>query len=228
MSIAVVTPPSATGLTTLATVKDELGIPIGNTAQDSRITRLIDHASSMISEFCNRLFGVQTVDETLSWNERSRLVLSVAPIVSVASVSFDGEELDPTEYEIDDKGAGFVFLRSGAGFGRLLVSNEVRVPGITRDARGEEGRKLWTVRYTGGWWLPSMSETPTVEPLMPSDLEAAAIDLVRTMYARRKNWSADIASERLGDWNVSYRDSSGSGIPESIEKRLMRYARISA
>jgi hypothetical protein len=226
MPITVVTPPSATALTTLATVKDELGIT--DSSQDARLTRLIAQASSAIEEYCDRLFGVQVVDETLSWNERARLVLSVAPIVEISSVTFDGTALDAAEWELESRGAGLIFLRSGIGFGRVLVSNEVHVPGITRDARGEEGRKLWTVRYTGGWWLPSMSGSPTVEPLLPSDLEAACIDLVRTMHARRKNWSGDVASERLGDWNASYRDSGSSGMPESVEKRISRYVRLRA
>jgi hypothetical protein len=224
MALTVVTPPTATDLTTLANAKEELGIASADTSQDARIGRLITRASSAIEAYCSRRFGLQTVDEAMEWNERARLALSVVPLASITSVKFDGAALAAEDYELEDRDSGMIFLRSSAAAGSL-ASSEVYVPGITRDARGEEGRHLWVVRYVGGWWLPSMSGSPGTNPLMPADLEAIALDAVRAMHPAAGR-DPGIQSERLGDWNATYGPIGTSGLPAGIEARLMRYVRI--
>lgn len=64
-----VTPADSQDLTTLANVKLELGIT--TTAEDATIAMWIDQASGVVSDYCNRSFGQETVLETIRNRQRS-------------------------------------------------------------------------------------------------------------------------------------------------------------
>ncbi len=112
----VITPAATHDLTTLETVKDELGIL--NTAQDTRLYRWIAEASGFIKSYCNRTFAEEQVSEL--WRSAGGmgrfhhhhhgdgqttvgfLQLRRFPVTTIDSVSEDdGTALTSDDYEID-------------------------------------------------------------------------------------------------------------------------------
>src|SRR5581483_4195480 len=97
-------------LTTLAIVKDELGIT--GTKSDATLKRYLSSASASAAQYCNRVFPVETIKDQI-WAQRDRyprivpggipaLKLSRFPIVTVASVTEDGTALvQDTDFIID-------------------------------------------------------------------------------------------------------------------------------
>jgi hypothetical protein len=60
---SVLVPAGSYDLTDLATAKDELSIPVGDTTQDAFLSRAISQASKVIANFCNRTFAVETLQD---------------------------------------------------------------------------------------------------------------------------------------------------------------------
>lgn len=58
-------PVGAYDLTDLATVHDELNIPITDTSNDGFLQRAITQASSVIANFCNRVFPIESVQDQI-------------------------------------------------------------------------------------------------------------------------------------------------------------------
>lgn len=106
----VVTPASDTTLTTLAIMKDELGIT--DTLSDAKLTRYIAEASAAAQQYCNRIFAVETIKDEF-WPTRDAyptmipggeepLMLSRWPLVAVSSVIEDTTTLTvDVDYRVD-------------------------------------------------------------------------------------------------------------------------------
>lgn len=159
---SVIVSASSYDLTTLVAVKDELSITDG--ASDATLKRYISSASAAVANECNRVFPVETVQDTfiapfntggvLFSSRPAPLRLSRWPVVSVASVTVDGVPLSDIEDFVVDAIAGQIF-RVGES-GRYI---------------GWRGAQIVVV-FAGGF-----------DPI-PSDLEDGVIRLVT------KRWSA--------------------------------------
>jgi len=114
-------------LTTLTVVKDEL--QIADTASDSWLSRQITNASKSIANYCNRVFQVETLTETL-YIERDAypyqvpgstvgLQLARWPIKTLTSVTANGTVLTAdTDYKVN-KAVGQVYRLDMEGLPRL-------------------------------------------------------------------------------------------------------------
>lgn len=106
--LTVLVPASTSDLTTLAVLKEELGIK--NSLQDSKLKRWITEASATIETYLGWSLSKATLQEDWQWANRHStrygLVLSRYPVISVTSITADGTAvLDPANYTIDpDKG----------------------------------------------------------------------------------------------------------------------------
>jgi hypothetical protein len=79
---------------------EQVTADLGTVVTDAEVTR----ASKEIAEVCERVFALETVTETfrLDWWERPlTLPLSRVPVVEIASVTENGVELDPEDYEVE-------------------------------------------------------------------------------------------------------------------------------
>ena len=85
--LTVITPANTHDLTTIETVRAELGIT--DRAEDENLARWITQASRVIGEYCNRVFAKETVAETfrLPAFTKDDLVLSRYPIKEIVSVT---------------------------------------------------------------------------------------------------------------------------------------------
>lgn len=107
-SMTVVAPAACMDLTVLDTAKAELGIALSDTSQDLVITALIKQASGIVAEYCDQIFGAETVTETF-WSDAPSewarsFMLTREPVSTVSSVVIDDLALDPSEYRLASDG----------------------------------------------------------------------------------------------------------------------------
>lgn len=159
-TLTVTTANNNKALTTLVRVKSELGITA--TTYDTLLTSKISEASSDIEGHCGRIFRKETLTQHF-WGQSSRvgaLVLGRYPVVSVSSVTVDGEVLDEDDYRLDS--AGLLY--------RLSDGTDV----------GWSIGKSAEVVFVAGYVMPAEAN-----PDLPPALEAACVDLVSSYWSSR-------------------------------------------
>ncbi len=87
---------SSYDLTTLANIKDDLAIPGADTSSDVTLARFITEQSALVAQYCNRVFPIETIQDTLFLDRDpypyqvsgmlSSLPLTRWPVVAVTSV----------------------------------------------------------------------------------------------------------------------------------------------
>lgn len=152
-------------LTTLARAKRELSIDSG--ADDDLLLAKIAEASGDIEAALGVRLARETVAQTF-WPDFDAggicdaVLLDRTPVVSIASVTVDDEEIDADLY------------RLAAGSGRLMAL----------DASGYRSKwivtKAMIVTYVGGYALPGEASTN-----LPPPLESATIDLLQSFWLSR-------------------------------------------
>lgn len=208
----------------LSDVKGDLGIT--DASLDSALERRILAASGLVERYCNRSFR-RTVGkvEKLAGYGTTRLLPSLTPIESVASVTYDGTIVDPALYEIepDAGGNGWALFAEGGWLWTAPGSQtiaEALVP-----LAGME-RKLYAVTYTGGFTLPNDS-SPATPPTLPFEIQEATTLLAAHLYAQRGR-DGNVIGESVGDASVTLGVIGGAdaapresfGIPASIAAML--------
>lgn len=203
---------AANALTTLETVKADLGI--STTTDDDFIKRKINFASQAIEDFCDRVFGTSEVTETFKAEGQLRFVVARAPIASISEITYDGTEVDSDNYEIEGPWTiRMIYAASNSNMMTGAISAAI-LPGTSR--------KLYSVTYTGGYALPGAA-TPT----LPSTIEEACITQVISEY-RQRGRDKSIKAERLLSWNATYGDSTDkdSGLLKSVVSMITPHKRI--
>jgi hypothetical protein len=109
--LTVLTPASSRALTTLAAVKDEIGIT--DDTADPRLQRWIDEASERIETYLDRVLASETVRETFRLTgSPGCLRLARRPVTAIDSIDVDGVTLASDQYEVD-AAAGLLYPISG-------------------------------------------------------------------------------------------------------------------
>lgn len=145
-------------LTTLATVKADLGIE-GND-ENVKLATWITQASRIAATYCRRVFAQETLTETFRPDAcepaREALVLARRPIASITSVTVDDVVIDAAEYEYGAE-AGMLFRLDSSGYrSTWCVSKKI------------------VVIYVAGYELLNT---------LPHDVERAVIMMVRDFRA---------------------------------------------
>ncbi len=133
------TPPFETDLVTLDELKLELGIT--GTTEDAALAARITRLSEQIAEYCDRVFALLDVEETFAFygarnwywpatggygfcpcggSQPIPLVLYQYPVTEIVSLTRDGADITPDEYDLD-AGSGLVWPRSGLWGGRIVA-----------------------------------------------------------------------------------------------------------
>lgn len=113
--VNILTPAVSTDLTTVEVVKQELGIT--DTSADNKLLNYIRQASDLIARYCNRSFGLQTVEEVfLDVCFRGPIALRHRPVVSIISLVESTSVIDPADYELD-KERGMLHRATFGGLG---------------------------------------------------------------------------------------------------------------
>lgn len=155
--VTVTVPADDYDLTTLDSVKAELGIT--NNVSDALLRRYISGASEAAAKFCNRVFAVETVSERfLSWGRFSHrgrpLQLARWPLVNLASVTEDNALLALDDDYVVDPSNGQITRRSGnevsswcsANVTAVYTSGFETVPADLEDAVIRMVTKRWSAK----------------------------------------------------------------------------------
>lgn len=126
----VITPATSQGLITLDQAKVVLGVPDTDTSQDAIITTQIDAVSAAISNYCDRIFVVQTYRDTISQLamtygqpllSRQKPIVAAQGVPTLFTVTVDGGAVAPEQYELDlDNGRAYRLDTGWAGEQILL------------------------------------------------------------------------------------------------------------
>lgn len=168
--LSVTVPADSFDLTTVATVRAVAGITEAQVS-DANMETLIQQASGICADYCDRVFGLETVSETfrLGWRDGGcdPLILSRRPVASIASVDVDGAAIDASNYEID--------------YARGLVQR------LSSDQPTSWGGNKITVVYTAGYELLDA---------LPYGIERACIELIRGWWTSGSTGGRDTSVRR--------------------------------
>jgi len=202
-TVTVTVPAVSTALTTLAAITADLGL--GADASTHTVQQMIARASRAISGYLGRPLARQTVVETFRDVEGWRmLLLSHAPVASIASVVVDGATLAPSDYEL-------------AGDARQLHR-------LADDLTTDWTAAKIVVTYTGGYILPGQPGAT-----LPPDIEWACIMTVAADWHMRGR-DPTLRSETVdGIGGQSWLDpdtAAHGGLPWAAAERLQPYRRF--
>lgn len=205
-----------TALGTLVGLKARMGVVTD--AFDALLEDAIATASSLIADYCGRQFGyVAAQVDRVAGHGTSELVLSRAPVWSIASIVLDGSTIDADDYECvgDDRFTGVVINRSGWDWTAML-----RGEGAARDPVVGHERAAFTVTYAGGFKLPGQSPVTGVDQL-PAYVTSACY-IAATYFFGQRATDPTVKSESLLSYSVTYDANSvgNSGLPRNVEAML--------
>ncbi len=228
MSLTVVGPPSEaeTMLTTVAAVKDEIGIAQNDTSRDDYLKRLIRQASDEAVSYCHRPFARQRVRETGLEYRDGYVMVTLTPVTEVHQLSLNGQVV--LGVEIEDADAGVL---TGSGNALLGLGESRWWNDPFRASLGNLMGSQAVVEYTGGFVVPQGADPPSSRTL-PYDLEAAVIALVAAALERSPAQAVGtgtpaIRSLKVDDINVTYEDgATGVNLATQVYDRLSRYRRV--
>ena len=194
-------------LTTLAKLKEHIGIPSSNTDKDSLLASIITGVSSFIEEHTHRKFAVTEYTEIIDGGNFDEIFLKQYPIREVLTLTINSAPID---------------LDSGEEDGTIIITKE---SGAIYKASGfGSGRKAVKIVYTAGYNDPSDEEesgdsvSSDYEDL-PVAIQTAATRLAARVYERRT--AEGVSSTSAGSFSVQYKDavdSDVSGVLDSYKK----------
>lgn len=188
-------------LTLLSTVKRALDIDSDVTTWDSFLTESIARASEIIAAYCSRVFGRETVVETL-WLRDSREVINLRryPDVAIASITEGGTALAEADYFLDADSGQLRRLSSGA-------------PSCWSPCQWID------ITYDAGYELLGA---------LPYPIEDACVRLVKSAYAAKGRDPMLKADEvfGLGRQEFWVGSTSGADLPDDVVALIAPYRDI--
>ncbi len=169
---------------------------------------LINSASQFISNFCDRVFIKATyTNEVYDGNGDKELFLRNYPITDASTVTV--KTWDTFSDVVDST------LVVNTDY--LIYTDEGM---IYKRARWYKAHQRYRITYTAGYLVANV----------PYDLKQACAQICQHLDNNKNNPGA--ASETIGKYSISYRDSSGAlvasvAVPASIIDMLQPYRRIS-
>ena len=195
-------------LTTLDRVKVELDI--SDNASDAKLTNYILETSAAIESYCGRSFHKETLTENVEGKDTPFILVSKAPIISIASITIEGVVMDSSTYRIHDAKAGII-----AGD---FVSTARRYSQLTQTPVAGSEYALYEVEYTAGYDMPS-----SVDRNLPYDLESACIAMIRSKFFANSCDPSIKKESATGAGSVEYADSAMTSSPSHYAELLSRF-----
>jgi hypothetical protein len=212
-SVLIVDTPSASEeLTTLDTVKSELGIAPDDTRNDARLANFITQASAVCRDYCSTTFGAASYTETFYGSTKSdRLVSQRRPLIELISVSVGQADYSGPRVEHWDTSSPRTELVEGIDYVAEMDTGIIQLlsPG-------------------GGWVMPALVYTAGYELLdgLPPSIERACIELIKNYHfassrdpAMTQENIPGVAERR---WSATS-DSTVAGVPKYVADLLRPY-----
>jgi hypothetical protein len=194
-------------LTTLSSLKLELGISNSDTTYDAVLNLLITQASAACARYSETVFALQTYKEVVpGWGDQY-IMLSRTPLVPYDGtqdviVTLDSEPV--VGVEIFDAETGTLFYSSGFTWTAQYWwgINDQKI-------RGHESPRF-AITYKAGYVLPGDAGTVT----LPANIERACIVTAATWF-KDAGGEPELRRKRVGDLELEYFSKRGRvmGIP---------------
>lgn len=195
--VEIVAGPAAARLATVAALRAELGDEAAGKS-DEALGALLDQASDQIARYCNRVFGRQTIAQTIRTDEApTEILLAAVPVASIASVIEDGATIAAAAYEVD---------RDTGALSRL--DND-------RPAAWLAAKTV--VTFTAGWFLPGEASAD-----LPASVQRAAVLLAAAdAYGRgRDPWVKSESVEGVGSMSLVMPSAGAAWMPPAVTELL--------
>ena len=172
-------------LTTVADVKETLGIASSNTTKDNLITRKINQATEMIEGYCNRRFKEQTnVVEYYDGGDSGSLLLRGRPITNTTTFLLESRDTSLNDNDFSSINAENYFVDNAAGV----------VDGLSSfSGRWDRYRVTYSYGYS----------------TIPSDLAEACATLAAYLVNNDASSVAGISGKKEGTREVRYSNNKG-------------------
>jgi hypothetical protein len=197
-------------LTTLADVKEWLGISPTNTANDDLLQMMITAESAYIQTWCNRILVQQTINETREGTGSGTMMFREYPVAAVAAVYMNGTAVPPSPN---------VGGQPQYAYGYYFTSRKLMLRGGVW-CKGE-GNVVLT--YTAGY-------PPNA---IPADLAQAAVELSAFRYKQKDRisigggQSIDGQSVQFGGAGKDGKSGGNMGdMPEYVQTLIQNYKRV--
>ena len=221
-------------LTSVADVKADLGITVST--YDTRLLSYVKKVTSMIETLCNRAnppaytgsncaFIQRAFTEKFTGFNGPSITLTYAPVSASSTFTItdqNGNTVPASSYAVD-YGTGIVRFKSNFTED-FFWSQPYGIPGDRAPRPSFGGGYLQlTVAYTGGFkptdYDPLVDVTfATDTPVVPHDLQFAAMIGVKKMWDWTRVANTAVQSETLGQY--SYQNGGGGGISGAQAKEL--------
>lgn len=196
---------SDAALTTLDTLKDDLGITVST--YDAKLERIIEQASAYIATLTDRpLHYIATRVDRVPGYGTPQLGPLLTPLLSVAqvdAVSQSGDTtVDASTYTIDDAATGLIRKYSGTWSYTGWYSGAATM----RPVSGSEA-PTWKVTYACGYVTPQQAVDLAMTRTLPYDLEALCLELCVGLY-RGSGRDTSVKSRKVLDTSITYGSAS--------------------
>lgn len=193
-------------LTTRARVKTFLGIT--STDDDTLLDSLINVVTNFIENYCDRRFKLTTyTDEVYDGNGSQQMLLKQYPVVAFTQLG---------ERDSVDNQSSWTAIDSEDYFVNLVTGIIDYINGLFRRLP-----RHYRATYQAGYDVDVSDIAKTLEAAGAGDLEFACWSLVSDMYDEYKG-EADITSESLGDYSVSYAAVEENPVIKNILEKYKR------
>jgi hypothetical protein len=194
-------------LTTLTNVKEYLAIDPGETSVDALLARLVSSESARFSNLSNNPITSASYTETVDGNGTRYYVPKNYPVLSVTSVTVDGNAI-PARASVSDNGFALVQNRVEL-VGYMFTSSRAAIyysvyPSFSVSA----GVGNVTIVYTAGYQT------------VPADVDQAVCEMVALKFRGRDR--VGLMSQSVGGETLSYQTLT---LPESVQSVIDNYSR---
>lgn len=218
--------------TTTAFLKEALfGATATSTAEDGYLDRLITRASRWAERYIGQpapdnkgdSLSPQVYLEAVPAFEGRNLVLSRTPVRAIqrlfdSTATSGATAYNSSQYRIEDADAGLVSFTDDS----LPVWTGITAWELTDYRVPRSEARPWLVEYEAGWAVAGTTSTfggtTSTGRTLPEDVEQAVIEKAVELYEGRGR----IASKRVGDLSLSYREDGDS----PAERLLCPYRRV--
>lgn len=179
-------------LTTVADVKENLGIASSDSSKNNLIIRKINQATGIIENYCGRRFkSTAYTDELYNGNGTDQLVLRQRPIIGSVTLESRDTSLNEADFDTVDSELYFIDTESG-------------ILNLNFRSGGHWGR--YAVTYTAGY------ET------IPDDLAEACASLAAYLVTNADSGSVNVSSKQEGQRKVTYSQSGLTGVEAMFQQ----------
>lgn len=167
-------------LTTLADVKEFLGIPTGNTTNDDLLQMLLTAESDYIQNWCNRRFVSQSFNEPRDGTGSDSMMFREYPVSAVATVTvYDFSIPYVPNFSSNSSAVGPGFWGVGSyPTGYYYTSRRL----LARNGVWSKGAANVKIAYTAGYNVNNQAPSA---PTLPPALAQAALELTAFRYKQK-------------------------------------------